>query len=132
MKKIGDTDLLYQSVAKILLTEIGSNPYHDWYGSNAFRLLGQKNTSAVAQSLRLSVQQALTKLQSVQQKMSKVQQITSEERLISVRSVNISQINDNATSLLCIVVVVSGANRPVSVNIVFSVPGAISLDGGLT
>jgi phage baseplate assembly protein W len=131
-QKIKNTDLLYQNVAKILLTEIGSNPYHDWYGSNAFRLIGQKNNSTLAESLRISVQQALTKFQSVQQQLSKVQEISDEERLISVNSVSVSQINGNATSVVCNVVVISGANKPVSVNIIFSVPGSISLDGDLT
>lgn len=132
LQQIGNTDLLYQNVAKILLTEIGSNPYHAWYGSNANQLIGQKNNAAVGVSLRLSVQQALDKFQRVQQGLKRVQDITPEERLISVQSVDVTQLNDNATAVLCNVVVRSGANRPVSVNIVFSVPGTISLDGDLT
>lgn len=132
LQKVQDTDLLYQNIAKTLLTEMGSNPYHEWYGSNAHRLIGQKNNAALGVSLRLSVQQALDKFQSVQQDLKKVQDISLEERLISVQSVEVSQLNGNATAVLCNVVVKSGANRPVSVNIVFSVPGAISLDGDLT
>ncbi len=132
LQKIRDTDLLYQNVAKILLTELGSNPYHDWYGSNANRLIGQKNNASVGVSLRLSVQQALDKFQRVQQDLKRVQDISPEERLIRVQSVEVSQLNDNATAVLCNVVVRSGAHRPVSVNIVFSVPGSISLDGDLT
>jgi phage baseplate assembly protein W len=132
LQKVQDTDLLYQNIAKTLLTEMGSNPYHSWYGSNANRLIGQKNNAALGVSLRLSVQQALDKFQSVQQDLKKVQDISLEERLISVQSVEVSQLNGNATAVLCKVVVKSGANKPVSVNIVFSVPGAISLDGELT
>ena len=132
LQSIGGTDLLYQNVAKTLLTELGSNPYHAWYGSNANRLIGQKNNAAIGVSLRLSVQQALDKFQKVQQDLKRVQDITPEERLISVQSVDVAQLNDNATAVLCNVVVVSGANKPVSVNIVFSVPGTISLDGDLT
>jgi phage baseplate assembly protein W len=132
LKKIRDTDLLYQNIAKVLLTEVGSNPYHAWYGSNANRLIGQKNNAAIGVSLRLSVQQALDKFQKVQQSLKKVQDITPEERLISVQSVEVTQLNDNGTAVLCNVVVRSGANKSVSVNIVFSVPGAVSLDGSLT
>lgn len=132
IQKVRDTDLLYQNVAKILLTEIGSNPYHAWYGSNANRLIGQKNNAAVGVALRMSVQQALDKFQKVQQDLKKVQYLSQEERLMSVQSVEVSALNGNATALLCNVVVRSGANRPVSVNIVFEVPGSISLDGSLT
>lgn len=132
LNKVRDTDLLYQNIAKTLLTEVGSNPYHKWYGSSAMSLIGQKNNAAISVALQLSVQQALDKLIRLQQGLKKVQNISLEERILSVQSVQVSQLNDNATALLCNVVVRSGANRPVSVNIVFSVPGAISLDGDLT
>ena len=132
VQKVGNTDLLYQNVAKCLLTEIGSNPYHLWYGSNANRLIGQKNNASVGMALRMSVQQALDKFQKVQQDLKRVQTLSLEERLVSVQSVDVTPLNDNATALLCNVVVRSGANQLVSVNIVFSVPGAISLDGSLT
>jgi phage baseplate assembly protein W len=132
LQKVRDTDLLYQNIAKILLTEIGSNPYHDWYGSNATALIGQKNNAAIAVALRMSVQQALDKFQRLQQDLKRVQYLSPEERLMGVQSVEVSALNDNATALLCNVVVKSGANRPVSVNVIFSVPGSISLDGSLT
>jgi phage baseplate assembly protein W len=132
IQKVQDTDLLYQNIAKTLLTEIGSNPYHTWYGSNANRLIGQKNNASIGVALRLSVQQALDKLQKMQQDLKRVQYISQEERLVSVQSVEVSALNDNATALLCNVVVRSGANRQVSVNIIFEVPGSISLDGSLT
>lgn len=132
VQKVRDTDLLYQNIAKMLLTEIGSNPYHDWYGSNAMSLIGQKNNAAIAVALRMSVQQALDKFQRLQQDLKRVQYLSPEERLMSVQSVEVSSLNENATSLLCNVVVRSGANRPVSVNVIFSVPGSISLDGSLT
>jgi phage baseplate assembly protein W len=131
IQKVQDTDLLYQSVAKILLTEINTNPYHSWYGSNAQKLIGQKNNAAVSVALRMSVQQALDKLQKVQQDLKRVQYLSQEERLMSVQSIEVTPLNDNATALLCNVVVKSGANRPVSVNIVFEVPGSISLDRSL-
>jgi phage baseplate assembly protein W len=132
LQKLQDTDLLYQNIAKILLTDIGSNPYHSWYGSNANLLIGQKNNASVAVALRLSVQQALDKFQKIQQDLKRVQYLSQEERLVSVQSVDVSPLNENATALLCNVVVRSGANKLVSVNIVFNVPGSISLDGSLT
>lgn len=132
LQKVQNTDLLYQNIAKTLLTEIGSNPYHSWYGSNANSLIGQKNNAAIAVALRMSVQQSLGKFQKLQQDLKRVQYLSPEERLMSVQSVEVSALNDNATALLCNVVVRSGANKPVSVNVIFSVPGSISLDGSLT
>lgn len=125
------TDLLYQNVAKTVLTELGSNPYHKYYGSNALTLLGRKVNSGTAMSLRDSVTQSLSKLVEVQRLQKQVQPLSPEELILGVESVRVEQIGDDVTSLLCNVVVRSGANRPVSVNVIFAVPGSIPLNGDL-
>lgn len=126
------TDLLYQNVAKTILTEIGSNPYHRFYGSNALTLVGRKVNSGTAMSLRESVTQALNKIIDIQRLQKQVQELSPEEKLLGIESVRVEQMRGDATSILCNVVVRSGAGRPVSVNVVFAVPGSNPLNGELT
>ena len=119
--RLTGTDLLYQNVAKTILTEIGSNPYHRFYGSNALTLVGRKVNSGTAMALRESVTQALNKIIDIQRLQKQVQELSPEEKLLGIESVRVEQISGDATSILCNVVVRSGAGRPVSVNVVFAV-----------
>jgi phage baseplate assembly protein W len=131
VKLIGGYDLLYQRVAKCLLTELGSNPYHSFYGSNAMSLIGQKVSAGVAISLRTSVQTALDTLIDVQTQQSKVQEMSLEERVKRVRSIEVSTIGNDETSYLVRVSVESLSMQVVGVNVLFTVPGAITMDGEL-
>jgi len=58
--------------------------------------------------------------------------MSSKEKLLSVRSVEVENIGDDLTSLLCTVSIVSASSETVSVNIIFAVPNSISLDGDLS
>ena len=49
-----------------------------------------------------------------------------------IRGVEVSTIGDDETSYLVRVTVESFSSKPVSINIVFAVPGSIPLDGDLT
>jgi hypothetical protein len=129
---IKDYDLLYQRVAKALLTQRGSNPYHIFYGSTATSLIGQKVSAGVVQSLKSSVRKALNDLIDVQTQQSKIQPMSLEERVRRVRGVEVSTIGDDETSYLVRVTVESFSSKPVSINIIFAVPGSIPLDGDLT
>ena len=131
MTMIRDHDLLYQIVAKALLTEVGSNPFHSWYGSTAMSLIGQKVNSAVVQGLKDSVLKCLSNMIDIQSSQAQVQTVSLKERISRVLSVEVEQIGDDVTSLLCTVVVQSASSEPVSVNIVFAVPNSIPLDGDL-
>lgn len=128
---IQDHDLLYQSVAKILLTEKGSNPFHLWYGSDAFKMIGKKSNSATAQALKQSVRDALDRLVATQGVQATVQNVSLKERISSVRNVDVRPIGDDPTSVLCTVTVISASSETVSVNIIFQVPNSIDLSEGL-
>jgi phage baseplate assembly protein W len=124
-------DLLYQAVAKILLTQYRSNPYHTWYGSTAISLIGKKSNSGTALALKDSVRAALDNLVNIQGQQVKVQAMSLEERLKRVVSIDVTSLGDDQTAYLVKVVVESMSSQPVSINIVFAVPGSIPLDGGL-
>lgn len=131
-QRLTGTDLLYQTVAKAVLTNKGSNPYHEFYGSNAFSLIGKKSSVGVAEALRQSVTEALNKVQSQQRLQAQVQTLYPEEKLLGVLAVTVQQVGDDLTHYLCNIVVRSGAGRPVSVNVIFAVPGSLPLNGDLT
>ena len=131
IKTIKDHNLLYQSISKVLLTEISSNPYHIWYGSNAMTLIGRKVSSSVVQSLKSSVRDALSSFKNVQDQQASVQNLTLKERLRRVINIEVSTIGEDETSYLVSVVVESMSSEQVSINIVFAVPGSIPLDGDL-
>ena len=131
LEMIEGYDLLYQKVAKVLLTRIGSNPYHLEYGSTAMGLIGQKVSQGVVYSLRESVRRALDDLINIQNQQSRIQFMSQEERVKQVRNVEVSTIGDDETSYLVSVTVQSYSFQPVRINIVFAVPGSIPLDGDL-
>ena len=83
-------------------------------------------------ALRESVTQALNKIIDIQRLQKQVQELSPEEKLLGIESVRVEQISGDATSILCNVVVRSGAGRPVSVNVVFAVPWSKPLNGELT
>jgi phage baseplate assembly protein W len=131
IERVEGSNLLYQMVAKAVLTKVGSNPYHLKYGSNAFNLIGGKSNLGAATALRESVRQALTNLQRQQQLQKRLQTLSLEETLLQVEAINVSQIGDDATALVCNIIVRSASGTPVSVNLVFSVPGSTQINGEL-
>lgn len=127
---IEDHNLLYQSVAKILLTVKGSNPFHNWYGSTASGFVGQKSNAGIRQAIKDSVRDALDRFQRAQQVQAGVQQLSLKEQLRRVLSVEVTEIDP--TAYLCSVSVQSASSESVSVTIVFATPGALPLDGDLS
>jgi len=128
---VRDHDLLYQMVAKAVLTERGSNPFYNWYGSNAMNLVGAKSNSANRQLLRQYVRECLDKMIDVQTSQSQLQKLTSKERISQVESVEVSELDDTGMNLLCTITVRSASLEMVTVNLIFAVPGSIPLDGTL-
>ena len=132
LQKATGYDLLYQNVAKVILTRLGSNPYHPQYGSRVFDLIGRKSTPNITAIVRETVANALDKFQRQQRVQQRLQALSLEETLLRVESITANYIGDDLTAVLCNIVVRSASGQPVSVNLVFSVPGSIQLNGDLT
>lgn len=126
---IANEDLLYQACLKAILTIRGSNPYHTAYGSTVMTRVGRKRSNATAADLQQDVIRALNQVQSVQRNQSRFQQVTNKERLYAISSVNVRPSPTDPTSFQIAVVVRNGSNQPVSLNIVYSAPGAVALAG---
>ena len=126
---VQNENLLYQAALKMLLTRRGSNPYHRAYGSSLITRVGKKAVGATVQQLHEDVQTALSRVQSLQSQQGKYQKVSLKERLYAVKSVQVKRHNQDPTVFLIDVVVSNGTNTPVSLSVVFSVPGAIALAG---
>lgn len=126
---IENENLLYQAALKILLTDKGSNPYHNWYGTVLRSRIGLKRLAAVATLINEDVRTALNNMQKVQSAQAQYQQVTLRERLAAIRSVDVFPHETDPTAYLVDVVVSNASGEPIQLSIVFSVPGVVALMG---
>jgi hypothetical protein len=84
---------------------------------------------AVTSLLTEDVQNALATMQALQQAQTKFQVVSAKERLYAVSSVRVTPSPNDPTAFEVDVVVRNAAGDPVSITIVFSVPGAVALTG---
>ena len=115
--------------AKAILTKKGTNPYHAAYGCSIMDRIGRKRVQAAAGAIREDVIQALNSVQTLQSGQRRFQQVTDKERLYRVEDVSVTPSATDPTVFTVGVTVRNGSNRPVSLNIVYSAPGAIALAG---
>lgn len=126
---IQNEDLLYQAALKILLTDLGSNPFHSWYGTTIRSRIGSKVLSGVSSVLSEDVRRALARMQNLQTQQAKYQTVTFKERLYSVLGVDVRQHQQDPTTFLIDVMVQNASGEPVALNIVFTVPEVVALMG---
>lgn len=127
LQLINDEDLLYQACLKALLTELGTNLQHTWYGSNIMTLVGSKVHTGIASVISSEIQRVLETHIGIQEQQAKYQNVTMKERLYRVAKVNVQQHAKDPTTFLCEVIVQNYSGTPVRLNIVYTAPGAHSL-----
>ena len=130
LKLISNEDLLYQACLKALLTDLGSNLQHTWYGSNIMKLIGQKAGSGVASVIATEIRRVLDTHIGLQEQQAKYQTVSMKERLYRVVDIQVQQHRKDPTTFMCGVVVQNYAGSPVRLNIVYTAPGANSLVRG--
>lgn len=126
---IRNEDLLVQACLKAILTVQGSNPFHPKYGSALTTRIGQKAFGPTAELIKEDVAQALSRVQSLQKGQRKYQSITDKELLYSIQTVDVRPSSDDPTLFFVSVTVRNGSSEPISLSVVFSVPGTIALAG---
>ena len=126
---VADENLLYQSVLKVILTEIRSNIYYPWYGSTLSNLIGSKVRGGTAAGIRQSVTTALTMFQNLQNSLSKYQRITAKERLFAVDGVGVTQSPKDPTVFFIEVNVRNYASEPVNITVVYTTPNSFAIAG---
>lgn len=131
---IENENLLYQACLKAILTVQGSNPYHPLYGSKIMTRIGSKAVKASEMMIKEDVQNSLRRVQDLQRGQGKYQLVSDKERLYQIRNIQVTPDQNDPTVFKVSVTVQNGSNRPVVVDIVYSVPGAVALAGtnGLT
>lgn len=122
-------NLLYQSCLKIILTELRSNIYYPWYGTNLISSIGTKALSGTSVAVQQAVRTALTNFQNLQAAQANFQRVTAAERLYSIDRVTCTPSPVDPTVYLVDVTVRSYSNDPVNITIVYTAPGTFALSG---
>jgi hypothetical protein len=117
IKLIENENLLYQACMKILLTDIGSNPFHTWYGSSIQSLIGAKMVTNVAGELRKLTLNALSKVQEVQKTQRMHQTVTPKELLYTVSSLDVLIDEDNPQLITLDIAVMNASSEAIKLNI---------------
>lgn len=96
LQLVKDSEKLRQDVLKILITPVGGNKAHTWYGSNVGNALigGFFDKEFTMNSATQQVRNALETLQIMQKSQSKTQTVTSAEMIMAIKDV---YINTNPT-----------------------------------
>lgn len=126
---IANEDLLVQACLKAILTIQGSNPFHPRYGSALNTRIGQKAFGPTASLIQEDVAQALSRVQALQRGQRKYQNVSDKELLYSIQSVDVRPSPEDPTIFFVNVTVRNGSAEPISLSIVFTVPGTIALAG---
>jgi len=90
---IRDEMKLIQDLKKIVLTQIGSNPFHTWYGTSIPGLIGSKiaNAGFIRAKMSGDIQTALRRYMDIQRRQSRLQKVTAKEKLARVLEVVVTQ-----------------------------------------
>lgn len=126
---VDNEDLLQQAALKILLTDRGSNPYHNWYGTTIRSRIGSKALGNVAAALQDDIRRALGRLQRLQKAQAEVQAVTPKERLYTILSIQVLPHEQDPTTFLVDVWVQNASSEPIQLNTVFTVPEVVALLG---
>jgi phage baseplate assembly protein W len=88
---VKDNEKLAQDVIKIILTPLGSNRYHRWYGSSiGDRTIGLVVDASITQiEAERAVQMSLSNLIALQQAQTKTQYVSPGETIASIREVSV-------------------------------------------
>ena len=127
--RVENENLLYQACLKILLTEKGSNPYNVWYGTSLMSRIGTKAVGGMSAVISEDVRSALTKFQNIQDQQGKYQAVTYKERLYAILAVQATPHQQDPSTWLVDVTVQNASGEPITLNIVYTAPGAIALMG---
>lgn len=122
---IENENLLYQSAVKVLLTDKGSNPFFKGYGTNLRSRIGSKVVGFVSESISREVRSSLAKFQKYQADQAKYQEVSLRERLYSVTSVEVFQVEGDPTTFIIDVVVQTAGGSPIQLDVVFTTPGTV-------
>jgi len=93
VRTVTDTPKLRQDVLKMILTPLGSNKFHPWYGCSISENLIGRNypDNLIEVEAQTSIQQSLERLRQLQLAQSTTQQVTLGELITSIGPISINR-----------------------------------------
>lgn len=90
---VKDNEKLYQDMLKIIISPLGSNKIHTWYGSSVnTSLIGNPLSESIfTDAAEQQVISALENLQMLQKTQAKTQNVSNYERIVSIKYVSVEQ-----------------------------------------
>lgn len=94
---VENEDKLLQEIRKGLTTELGSNPFHEWIGTEIYKLIGGKvfNQGIIRSRIIQEVSSYIERYVEVQNQQSQFQNITARETFYSLITVDASPVNQD-------------------------------------
>lgn len=93
VRTIQDTPKLRQDILKIILTPIGSNRFHPWYGCSISENLIGRNfpDNLIEAEVETSIRQSLERLKQLQLAQSTTQEVTLGELIASIGPIRVNR-----------------------------------------
>ena len=93
IQTVSGLDKLKQDVAKVLLTEIGANVYHPWYGSELTDSVigGIADVSLTTQNAESTINEALENLAALQMQQRSQQNVTPQETIGAIKEIKVTR-----------------------------------------
>jgi len=115
MKTVADTQKLRQDIIKILLTTLGANRFHPWYGSTVSSDIIGKNLpyNMIVLNIETSIRQSLERLQKLQLQQQTTQRVSLAELIHSIGPVSAYRNPDDLRQVKIDVTVYSRQLTPV-------------------
>lgn len=129
--KVYNEQKLAQDVRKIVLTELGSNQFHKWYGTSIVGLLGSKitNASFIRAKMESDIRTALRRYSDTQrlQERAAPGTVDPRERFGSILQLEVQQDAIEPTAYNILIKFTNRARDLVTVDTTVSVPDPVSL-----
>ena len=109
IKTITNTQKLRQDVIKVILTTLGSNRFHPWYGCSISEDAIGKNIpdNMLFLDIETSIRQSLDRLQKLQQQQQTTQEVSLSEMIHSVGDISIYRNPDDLRQIKIDIVILS-------------------------
>jgi len=93
LDKIQDVEKLVQDILKLLMTEIGSNPFNPWYGSSLSQsMIGSGFDGNFLTTLAEGqIRSGLETIMALQREQSAQQKVSAGELLASIKGINVQR-----------------------------------------
>jgi len=93
VKTVRDNEKLKQDIVRAILTPVGANAFHQWYGStiNAGIVGSGMSAGQIEAEAKRSIQETLNNLISLQKTQARIQYVSPGEQLMAVREIEVLQ-----------------------------------------